>query len=126
MKKITGKSLGGEELVNSIIDSAKEKLAEAIVVLDIRGLPGTADWFIICQGDNTVHNRAISDGIIDHISSIGTHPWHKEGTEDGRWVLIDYSDVVVHVMLPELREYYNLEELWSAGKRMDISDTHTK
>jgi len=120
VKKSSEKILGGKELVDKIVKSAKDKLAENIVVLDIQGLPGTADWFIICESDNAVHNKAIADAIVRDLNEQGTRAWHEEGTEDGRWILIDYSDVVVHIMLPELRSFYNLEELWAAGKKIPL------
>jgi len=110
--------LDGKQLVDAIVRSAQDKLAEDIVILDLRQVPGAADWFIICQGDNTVQNRAIADGIVDELSGLGTHPWHQEGESDGRWILIDYSDVVVHVMLPDLREFYSIETLWNEAKRV--------
>ncbi|MBN1577471.1 MAG: ribosome silencing factor [Chitinispirillaceae bacterium] len=115
MKKIHGKSLGGTELVNRIIHALQEALAEAIVVIDLHGLPGAADHFIICQGDNTVHNRACADRVMERLALNGTRPWQHEGLDEGRWILLDYSDVVVHVMLPELRDYYNIEALWAGG-----------
>ncbi len=59
---------------------------------------------------------------MDGTRELGTRPWREEGNEEGRWVLIDYSDVVVHIMLPEVRSYYNLEELWSKGIRTDITE----
>jgi ribosome-associated protein len=121
VKKTNGKALAGKPLVDEIVKQAQEKLAENIVVLDIRGLPGSADWFIICESDNTVQNNAIADAIVKSLSEQSTHPWHQEGQDEGRWVLLDYSDVIVHIMLPEVRSYYNLEELWSEGKRIDIN-----
>lgn len=120
MKKSNGKSLAGKVLVDEIVKEAQEKLAENIVVLDIQGLPGTADWFIICESDNAIHNNAIADAIVKSLAEKDTHPWHEEGRDDGRWVLLDYTDVIVHIMLPDVREYYNLEELWAAGKRTPI------
>jgi len=120
VKKTNEKSLSGKVLVEKIVKAAKDKLAENIVVLDIQGLPGTADWFIICESDNAIHNKAIADAIIKDLQDQNTHAWHEEGTEDGRWILIDYSDVVVHIMLPDVRSYYNLEELWAAGKKIGI------
>jgi ribosome-associated protein len=78
-----------------------------------------ADFFIICGSDTDVQNRAIADGIIDQCSECGTRPWHHEGEVEGRWVLLDYSDVVVHVMLTDLREYYRLETMWAKGKQLD-------
>jgi len=105
--------LGGKELVDAIIASAEEKLAENILVLDLNGLSGTADWFVICESETTIQNRAIHDHIVEDLKIKGTRPWLSEGENEGRWILIDYSDVVVHIMLPELREYYDLESLWS-------------
>ncbi len=120
MRKTKGKALAGKLLVDEIVKQAQEKLAENIVVLDIQGLPGSADWFVICESDNTVQNNAIADAIVKSLSEKSTYPWHEEGRSEGRWVLLDYSDVIVHIMLPEIRSYYNLEELWSEGKRTDI------
>jgi ribosome-associated protein len=120
VKKNNGQSLGGMLLVDAIVKSAKDKLAEQIIVLDIRKLPGTADFFVICQSDNGVHNRAIADTIINDLADLDTRPWHAEGLEDGRWVLVDYSDVVVHIMLPEVRSYYNLEGLWAAAETVKV------
>jgi len=105
--------LAGKELVDVIVQSLEEKLAERIVVIDLRGAPAVADWFVICQGDNTSHTSAIADSVIGALKEKHkTSPWHHEGLEDGRWALIDYTDVVVHVMLPEIRKYYDLESLW--------------
>jgi ribosome-associated protein len=117
VKKDNRKALAGEELVEKIIKAAEVKLAENIATIDLRQQHCSADWFIICQSDTTVQNRAIADEIIYSLSKDNTRPWHEEGLEDGRWVLIDFSDVVVHVMLPELREYYDIESLWSEGKK---------
>ncbi|MBN1757560.1 MAG: ribosome silencing factor [Chitinispirillaceae bacterium] len=109
-------SLSGKELVDAILGALNGALAEEITVLDLRELHGAGDWFIVCQGDNTVHTRACADRILDHLIGLHTRPWQKEGLEDGRWILLDFSDVIVHIMLPELREYYRLEDLWRTGK----------
>jgi ribosome-associated protein len=115
MKKTGGKPLHGKELVAKIRKALEDALAEEIAVLDLQQLPGAADWFIVCQCDTTVHNRASADRVIGDLNDLGTRPWQREGLEDGRWILLDYSDVVVHIMLPELRGYYRLEELWEPG-----------
>lgn len=120
MNKKNTTPLKGEQLVKSIVKIAEENLAEKIKVVDFRELSGVADFFIICQSDNVVHNRAISDGIIASLKAQGTKPWLVEGEDEGRWVLVDYSDVIVHVMLPEIREYYKLEDLWTDGKDCNI------
>ena len=117
MKNKTEYPLSDTSLVSEIIYSLHEVLAENIVTIDLRNLPGATDWFIVCQGDNPVHNRACAERIIEHLKkNHSTHLWQHEGLDEGRWILLDYSDVVVHIMLPELRSYYYLEELWSEGK----------
>jgi ribosome-associated protein len=106
--------LAGRQLVDAAVQNLEEKLAEKITVIDLRNVSGAADWFIICQGDNTSHTTAIADGLIDALKEKhATRPWHHEGLEEGRWALVDYTDVVVHVMLPEIRQFYDLESLWA-------------
>ena len=110
------KALGGKKLVDAIILILQEKKAEEIVIIDLHAGHGTSDFFIICQADNTAHTHAIAEDVIKSLKTYHTYPWHQEGLEDGRWILIDYTDVVVHIMLPELRSYYDLESLWSEGE----------
>lgn len=115
--------LAGKPLVKAIIEALQNALALNIVTIDIRNLPGATDWFIICEGDNTVHNRACADRVIDQLRErYTTRPWQQEGLDEGRWVLLDYSDVVVHIMLDELREFYDLEALWSSGTLTKVED----
>lgn len=116
MNKNTSPALGGSELVDVIVEALKEALAEEITTIDLREKQVASDWFIVCHGDNTVHTRACADRVLDHCTARNTTPWQHEGLEDGRWVLLDFSDVVVHIMLPEVREYYRLERLWN-GQR---------
>ena len=116
MKKSSQKPLSGKSLVDAIVKAAEGKLAEQISIVEMDSTGGVSDYFIICQADTTVHNQAIVSNVIRELGDHGTHPWHVEGTEDGRWILVDFSDVVVHVMLPELREYYKLEKLGNKNK----------
>lgn len=109
------KSLAGEKLVQAALSALQEKKAEKITIIDLKTASGPTDWFIICEGDNTSHTKAIADSLVVSLKEQNTRPWHEEGAEDGRWILVDYTDVVVHIMLPELREYYNLESLWKEG-----------
>jgi ribosome-associated protein len=109
--------LAGKELVDAAVKALEEKLAEKIAVIDLKGFSGAADWFIVCEGDNTSHTTAIADGVIGILKEEhGTRPWHYEGLEEGRWALIDYTDVVVHVMLTDVRKFYDLESLWAGSK----------
>jgi ribosome-associated protein len=108
-------ALRGKPLLQLIADAALAKKAEDIVVLSLEEESGIADWFLVCQGDNPLHNRAIAGSIMDSLDEHGLSPWHAEGLAEGRWILLDYSDVIVHVMIPEARRYYALEELWQPG-----------
>lgn len=120
MKKGSGKSLADKALVDEVVAVLKDKGAEEIVVIDLKGQPGATDWFIICQGDNTTHISAVAGSVIEELKEKNTYPYHQEGIEDGRWALVDYSDVVVHVMLDELREYYSLETIWPEAPQKKI------
>jgi ribosome-associated protein len=113
--------LGGSRLVDVIVEAAQEKLAERITVIDLHGTSAASDFFIIAQSETAVQNVAIADAVVDRCARKGSRPWHLEGEREGRWVLMDFSDVVVHLMLPDLREYYSLETLWTGGKRTDIT-----
>ena len=93
--------------------AASEKKAENVLVLDLRGLTDAADFFVIGSGTSDVQVRGIAESVIEagERSGVGT-PWHVEGLAAGRWVLLDYIDVVVHVFHHEMRGYYQLERLW--------------
>lgn len=112
------KPLGGKKLADAVVRSAQDMKAENITVIDLAGRNSVCDWFVVCEGDNIVHTRAIAGGIIADMKEKGLSPFHSEGEQDGRWVLIDFSDVIVHVMLPQMRSYYGLEELWNEAGRI--------
>jgi ribosome-associated protein len=118
-KKKSPQADAGTLLAELIRTALLDKKAESITVLPIPPDAGIADCFIICQSDNSVHNRAIADGCIASLQEQGLSPWHVEGQQDGSWIVIDYVDVVVHVMLASVRSYYSLETLWNdrAGHR---------
>jgi len=122
VSKTAGKMLFGQDLVNAIVHEAQEELAENIVVIDLREVPGAADWSIVCQADTTVHIQAIYNSIVEELKELGTKPWKHEGEDDGRWILIDFSDVIVHILLPELRTYYDIESVWAGGKKTLITE----
>jgi ribosome-associated protein len=117
------KILRGKRLVEVIAAAAQEKLAECLTVIDLKAATATADFFIIAQSETTVQNTAIADAIVDHCAKKNTPPWHIEGEREGRWIVVDFTDVVVHIMLPDLRAYYSLETLWTGGKRTDLAAT---
>jgi ribosome-associated protein len=99
-----------------IVDAASDKKAQDILLLDVRGVASFADYFVICSGTSERQIRAIADGIDEALSDHGVEPYKREGTPADGWVLLDYSDVVVHIFAPEQRNFYGLEKLWSRGR----------
>jgi ribosome-associated protein len=95
-----------------IVRFALEKKAQNIDLMDLRKITSVTDFFIICTGSTEVQVKAISDSIIENCKRAGIVVYHVEGRESLRWVLIDLVEVVVHVFLPDVRAYYQLERLW--------------
>ena len=93
-------------------DLAIDRKAGAPTVLDLRGLSGATDWFLVVTGNSDTHVKAIADHIIEEMKKNGSRPDHVEGLRAGRWVLIDNIDFVVHVFHPAARDFYQLGRLW--------------
>jgi ribosome-associated protein len=106
------RQLNPEEMVAAVADLAADRKALDIVQLDLRGMIGYADYFVICSGRTDRQTRAIHDGIHEGMKARGILPRRVEGVTESRWILMDYLDVVVHVFTPDTREYYRLEQLW--------------
>jgi len=92
-----------------------ELKAQEVVVLDVHSMTTITDFMLIGSGSSNRHVRSIADHVIECVRQQGHEPLGVEGYEYGRWVLIDLADVVVHIMQPEAREFYKLENLWSIG-----------
>lgn len=101
--------------------SADEKKGKDVRILDIRSISTVADYFVICTGTSATHVRAIVDEVEEKLSELGLTLHHMEGYQNGRWILLDFSDVVVHVMQAEERSFYNLERLWGDAPEIRIS-----
>ncbi|MFZ0384766.1 MAG: ribosome silencing factor [Solirubrobacteraceae bacterium] len=102
-----------ETILSALVERASDRKAEEIVSLDLRAIGGFADYFLICTGRSDRQCRAIHDAIhLGMKSEHGLLPARVEGMSEGRWILMDYLDVVVHVFTPETRERYRLEQLW--------------
>lgn len=103
------------KIIKTIIAAIKEKKGENIISLDLRKInEAVADFFIICEASNQPQVRAIAENVEERLKeNCDEHPYHHEGYQNLQWVLIDYVNVVVHVMLPENRKFYKLEEMWS-------------
>jgi ribosome-associated protein len=99
-----------------LVQSALEDLkAVNIRMLDVRGLTDVTDFMAIASGNSDRHVRSIADRVQQLAKANGVRPFGVEGESDGEWVLVDLPDVMVHVMLPRVREFYCLEELWDRG-----------
>lgn len=103
------------KLFKTIIHAIQEKKGERIVSLDLKKIPeAVTDFFIICEATNPIQLKAIGDFIEEEIKNkCGEKPYKHEGRQGEQWILIDYVNIVVHVMLPETRKFYKLEEMWS-------------
>ena len=103
------------KIFKTIIKAIQEKKGENIISLDFRKInEAVADFFIICEANNQPQIRAIADFVDDEVKNkCGENPYHEEGRTNLQWVLIDYVNVVVHIMQPETRKFYKLEEMWS-------------
>jgi ribosome-associated protein len=111
-----------KETVRLAIQAAEDKKAEEIAALDLRGLSAVTDFFIVTHGSSDTHVRAIAEGIEDALSQKGIEPYGREGYNEGRWVLLDYVDLVIHVFHREQRAFYALEQLWSDAPRVRAAD----
>ncbi|MGB8657791.1 MAG: ribosome silencing factor [Candidatus Zixiibacteriota bacterium] len=101
---------------------ALQKKAFDVKILDLRKLSSVCDFFVICSASVDVHARAIADGITESLEEKGISFWHDEGYQASRWILLDYVDVVIHIFLPEVREFYALERLWGDAKVEELSE----
>ncbi len=108
-------------IFKAIIHSIQEKKGEKIVSLDLRKIPeAVADFFIICEATNNIQLKAIADFVeTDVKKKCGELPYKHEGRQAEQWILIDYVNVVVHIMLSEPRKFYQIEELWSDAPAME-------
>ena len=101
-----------EQAVTFALDDMK---AVNVRVLDVRGLTDIADTMIIACGNSDRHVRSIAERVLEKAKAAGFRPLGTEGERDGEWVLVDLQDIIVHVMLPRVREFYGLERLWEGG-----------
>jgi len=101
-----------QDAVTTALDDMK---ALNVRVLDVRGLTDIADTMVIASGNSDRHVRSIAERVVEKAKAAGFRPLGTEGARDGEWVLVDLQDVLVHVMLPRVREFYGLERLWDSG-----------
>ena len=108
------------EILHEAARCAVAKKARTPVALDLRELDAVSDYFFICSGTSEVQVKAIAEAVEDGLRERGVRPWHIEGFESRRWVLLDYVEVVVHVFHEKTREYYMLDRLWGDARSVEL------
>lgn len=108
--------MDSHELSTLAAQAADEKKAQAIAMIDLQAVSLMADYFVLCNGQTPIQVRAIARHVEDKLTQLGYRLYNLEGMQEGRWVLMDFGTVVVHVMHEHEREFYNLERLWSQGR----------
>jgi ribosome-associated protein len=113
------------EKTRLVVDAALDVKAEEVAALDVRELSSFADVFVVATGRSDRQVRAIADSIEKAMKQAGSPPLGIEGYTEGRWVLIDVDDVIVHVFVPEARTHYDIERLWSDAPRIEVQTEAT-
>jgi ribosome-associated protein len=119
---LTETPVATEEKLKAIAEAACEKKAVDIVALRVGDVSSIADYFLICEGQNTRQTQTIADSIEERLDAMKVRPRHVEGRAAGSWILMDYGDVIAHVFLSQTREFYDLERLWGDCERLLLSD----
>ena len=102
-----------EELKRFVRDKIEDVKARDIIDIDVTGKSSVTDSLVICSGNSKTHVVSIAQNLVQQCKKAGEPPLHVEGQDSGEWVLIDYGDVVVHVMQDQMRDFYQLEKLWA-------------
>jgi ribosome-associated protein len=115
-----------DEKLMLILQGIQDVKGTNITIMDLRLIPNTAcEYFILCNGNSNTQVNAITSSVQKVVSkAIQEKPWHVEGTENGEWVLMDFVDIVVHIFQPDIRTYYNLEDLWGDAKVTTIESNY--
>ena len=117
------KQLITRTLARKVAEEALKKKADNVILMDLRKLQAPADFFLVCSANSDTQVKSIADGVKDGLEHHGVSVWHEEGYQSLQWVLLDYVDVVVHVFHREIRQFYNIERLWSDAKIESVKDT---
>jgi ribosome-associated protein len=101
---------------------AEEKKAQDVVIMKLDDLTDIADYFLVASGTSERHVRTIADSVETGMKERGVKPYSVEGHRDGRWIIVDYQNIIVHIFLEQLRELYDLESLWIEAKKFRIEN----
>jgi ribosome-associated protein len=115
--------MNSEKLCDLVVDALEEIKGLDIVKLSVRDMTSVTDWMIVASGTSSRHVQALVDNVAEKAKAAGHRPIGVEGESGGEWVLLDLQDALVHVMLPKVRDFYNLEKLWSIRPSGDAAAT---
>lgn len=117
------KKADSQTLLNSIVDSISDTKGEDIVILDLREIENAlCDYFVICTGNTNTHVSALAGTVERKVKTeVKERPWHVEGADNAQWILMDYTNIIVHIFQKEYREFYDIENLWGDAKRITIN-----
>ena len=113
--------MNSDALTDLVVDALDDVKANDIVRLDVRDMTTVTDYMVVASGTSNRHVKALVDNVADKARKAGHRPIGIEGEDGGEWVLLDLQDTLVHVMLPKVREFYNLEKLWSMSPTGDAT-----
>ena len=113
--------MNSDALTDLVVDALDDVKANDIVRLDVRDMTTVTDYMVVASGTSNRHVKALVDNVADKARKAGHRPIGIEGEDGGEWVLLDLQDTLVHVMLPKVREFYNLEKLWSISPTGDAT-----
>jgi ribosome-associated protein len=117
--------MNSEELRDFVVEALDDGKGQNIVKLDVRKMTSVTDFMIVASGTSSRHVQALIEDVTQRAKDAGHRPIGVEGEEGAEWILLDLSDVLVHVMLPKVREFYNLEKLWSFGSSGNLAATES-
>ncbi len=115
-----------KEIIATIVKALDSKRAEDIKAVGIRDLTILADYFIIANGTSSTQTKALADYVEYELKKLGEEPVRTEGYSEANWIILDYTDIMVHIFNKETRDFYKLEKLWQDGEFIDISEYITK
>jgi len=115
--------MNSDELCDLIVEALEEVKGQDITKLNVQRMTSVTDWMIVASGTSSRHVHALVDNVAQRAKAAGHRPTGIEGESGAEWVLLDLQDALVHVMLPKVREFYNLEKLWSIAPSSDAAAT---
>lgn len=109
-------SMATEDLKRLALDALEERKGVDVRVFDVRGLTSVTDWMVVASGNSDRHVKSLAENLVTRAKAAGITPLGVEGEREGDWLLVDLCDVIVHVMRPQVRAFYNLENLWDVAE----------